>query len=86
MRTTVTIDDNLLALAKERAREEDKTLGDLVESSLHYYLSRPRSAGGPPIPVFTGGGGFMPGIDPCSNASLFAAADGDLSDLENLHA
>jgi hypothetical protein len=84
MRTTVTIDDNLLVLAKERAREQGKTLGDLVEDSLHYYLAMPKPAAGPPLPVFRGGGGFVPGVDPMSNRSLYEAADGDLSDLSDL--
>ena len=79
MRTTVTIDDNLLLLAKERARERGKTLGDLVEDSLHFYLAMPKPTAGPPLPVFEGGTGFTPGIDPNSNASLYAAADGDNS-------
>ena len=76
MRTTVTIDDNLLLLAKERAAQQGKTLGDLVETSLHFYLAMPKPVAGPPLPVFEGGTGLAPGIDPASNASLFDAADG----------
>ena len=83
MRTTVTIDDGLLVLAKERASERGMTLGDLVEDALHLYLAmpKPRSKAAPPLPVFQGGGGFLPGIDPTSSASMLDAADGDLSDL-----
>ncbi len=80
MRTTVTIDDNLLLLAKERAAEQGKTLGDLVEMSLHYYLAMPKPVVGPPLPVFEGDTGFAPGVDPTSNASMLDAADGDFSD------
>jgi len=79
MRTTVTIDDNLLVLAKQRASERGKTLGDLVEDALHYYLAMPKPGGkaAPPLPVFQGGGGFLPGIDPTSNVSMLDAADAD---------
>jgi hypothetical protein len=75
MRTTVTIDDKLLELVKDRARVEGKTLGEYVESALQHRLAEPRSVGDPPIPVFRGGTGFAPGIDPSSNASLLDAAD-----------
>lgn len=78
MRTTVTIDDRLLELARQRARSQGRTLGDLVEESLHHFLAMPKPAPGPDLPVFTGGGGFMPGIDPCSNVSMLDVADGDL--------
>jgi len=76
MRTTVAIDDNLLAAAKERARERGLTLGQLVEDALrleaaHAEQRRP----GPPIPVFRGGGGLRPGIDPTSNRSMLEALD-----------
>jgi hypothetical protein len=80
MRTTVTIDDKLLELVKDRAREEGTTLGGLMERSLRRYLATPTPTTGPPIPVFRGGGGFRPGIDPSSNASMFDAADEE--DLE----
>lgn len=75
MRTTVNVDDRLLELVKERAREQGVTLGEFLEQSLRYYLAKPEPAIGPPIPVFRGGGGFLPGVDPSSNASLFEAAD-----------
>jgi hypothetical protein len=77
MRTTVTIDDNLLLLAKERAAEQGKTLGDLLETSLHFYLAMPKPTPGPPLPVFEGDTGFAPGVDPTSNVSMLDAADGD---------
>ncbi len=75
MRTTVTIDDRLLDRAKDRAAERGATLGEVVEASLQAFLAQPRPGPGPELPVFTGGGGFLPGIDPTSNASMFEAAD-----------
>ena len=75
MRTTVNVDEKLLDLAKDRAREEGLSLGVLLEKSLQHYLALPEPAAGPPIPVFHGDTGFAPGIDPSSNVSLFDAAD-----------
>lgn len=74
----MTIDDRLLELAKQRAHARGQTLGDLVTDSLHYFLAMPKPEVGPELPVFEGGGGFMPGIDPSSNVSMFDAADGDI--------
>lgn len=76
MRTTVTIDDGLLTTAKQRAQEEGKTLGDLVESALQRYLLTVgdiAAGSAPPLPVFRRGTGMAPGIDPASNASLAEA-------------
>lgn len=80
MRTTVNIDDGLFETAKRRAREQRKTLGELVEAGLRREMlaSERESTVGPPLPVFHGGG-LRPGIDPTSNASLFEAA-GDRDD------
>ncbi|WP_183093867.1 antitoxin [Nocardioides stalactiti] len=76
MRTTVNIHDGLLETAKRRAQQEGKTLGDVVESALHRYLLEIETAQervGPPLPVFGGGTGMVPGIDPTSNDSLYDA-------------
>jgi hypothetical protein len=75
VRTTVTIDDKLLELVKDRAREQGVTLGVLFEKSLRLYLARPAPTAGPPLPVFHGDSGFAPGIDPSSNVSMLDAAD-----------
>lgn len=76
MRTTVTIDDQLLERVKERARAQGVTLGDLFEASLIRYLESPAPRPGPVLPVFRRGGQMLPGIDGSSNASMFEAADG----------
>lgn len=80
MRTTVNIDDQLLALAKERAHREHSTLGAVIEAALHRHLAVECGAGGPPIPVFTRGTGARPGIDLCSNRSMFEAIEEDVRD------
>ena len=74
MRTTISIDDGLLKTAKVRADERGITLGALVEDGLRHILmnSEETLTVGPPLPVHHGGG-FAPGVDPTSNASLFDA-------------
>lgn len=78
MRTTLSVDDNLLEAAKRRARSLGVTLGQLVETALRRELSRstePEER--PDIPVFDGEGGLRPGIDATSTASLLEALDRD---------
>jgi hypothetical protein len=76
MRTTIAIDDNLLAQAKRRARLLGLTLGQLVEEALRLELSRSLSPGErPPVPVFRGGSGLRPGLDGASNRSLLEELD-----------
>jgi hypothetical protein len=70
MRTTISIHDELLKSAKIRARERGKTLGELVEDALRRELSVDYDAYRPPIPIFRGGNGLMPGVDITSNRAL----------------
>lgn len=74
-----TVRDYLDALeaAKRRAQEQGCTLGDIVEQSLQVFLARPRPdfTDVPDLPVFDGGGGFRPGVDPSSNTSMLDAVD-----------
>jgi hypothetical protein len=79
MRTTVSISDELLAAAKQRARERGQTLGDIVDAALRRELTDPgRSAERPPVPVFRGGTGPRAGIDLTSNRSLQEVLDEEL--------
>lgn len=75
MRTTVNIDERLLTWAKERAQGAGRTLGDLIEEALQELMLRPAVVDTVALPVFHGGGGFRPGIDPRSNRSMFDAMD-----------
>lgn len=82
MRTTLSIDTQLLAAAKERAVARGTTLGQYVEEALRMQLAQSaatRLVGD--IPVFTRGTGMRPGIDPASHRALFDALDatGDVS-------
>lgn len=83
MRTTVAIDDNVLAAAKRRARERGITLGAVIEDALRGSLAHGRPVERPPIPVFREGTGVRRGIDVASNRALLEALDGD-SRLDDL--
>lgn len=82
MRTTVTIEENLLARAKKRAAQRGQTLGQYVESAVRRDLltSEDRSPA-PQLPVFTRGTGMRPGINASSNRAMYDALDasGDLA-------
>lgn len=83
MRTTLAIADELLEIAKQRARERGQTLGGLVESALRRELSLGADPpAGPPIPVFRQGTGPRPGVDLSSNRALHELLDETL-DLDS---
>jgi hypothetical protein len=70
MRTTVSINDELLISAKRVARARGIPLGELIDEALQREMSRPSSSERPPIPVFEGGGVVQPGVDLNSNRAL----------------
>jgi hypothetical protein len=75
MRTTVAVNDHLLAAARRRARERRQTLGQVVEDALRRELAEPVPAEPLEVPVFRGGGGPVPGIDLTSNRAVREALD-----------
>jgi len=80
VRTTLDINDSLLAAAKAQAAREHVPLTRLIEEGLALRL-RPRSersnSKGVAVPVHAGVGGLNPAIgDPSSNRALRDAADG----------
>jgi hypothetical protein len=81
MKTTLDLDDDLLARAKAQAARERTSLTSLIEEGLRLRLRSRRH--GPARPgaarpaVFHGRGGLASGIDPSSNRSLAEAADDD---------
>ena len=78
MRTTVAIDDQLLAQAKQRARELGVSLGTVVDDALRRDLNRRADQGErPAIPVFVGTG-VRPGVDLTSNRAIQELLDEDL--------
>jgi hypothetical protein len=81
MKTTLDLDDDLLARAKAQAARERTSLTALIEEGLRLRLRSRRRGPGKPAPlrlsVFHGRGGLASGIDPRSNRSLAEAADDD---------
>lgn len=72
MRTTLTLDGELLAEFKRIASETHRTLSAVVEDALRESLLRRRAANdtkGLRLPTY-GSGGTLPGVDLDSNAAL----------------
>jgi len=78
VRTTVAIDDEILAAAKQRAQRQGLTLGAMIENALRHELARRPTTDAPPIPIFEGHGWTRPGLDPDSNRALAEALDDGL--------
>lgn len=81
MKTTLDLDDALLRSAKVFAAMERSSLTRVIEDSLRSHLLRRgrapvSTARLPPVKVYRGKGGMLPGIDPTSNRSMLDAADG----------
>ena len=75
MRTTIRLDDQLLALAKQHAATHDKTFTSLVEEALREKLMRrPAKEPSPLVKLKTvSGKGVHPGIDLDDSAALLDA-------------
>jgi hypothetical protein len=72
VRTTIKIDDALLAEAKTRAADSGRTLNALVEDALRESFARRLVAGPvarPKLPLFRGGR-LVPGVDLDDSAAL----------------
>jgi len=80
VRTTITIQDSLLARAKEEAIRQKCTLGDIVDDALRARLAEVRHHDREQVeePAFLtyGQGGLHAGVDINDNASLNDAMDG----------
>ena len=62
MRTTISIDDDVLQTAKQRAADEGRTLGELITEALRERLARRPLAGAERYVALTAGeGGPLPG-------------------------
>ncbi|MGH8629844.1 MAG: DUF6364 family protein [Burkholderiales bacterium] len=79
MKTTLDIDDRLLAEAKSLAAREQTSLTKLIEEGLSLRLRPQQARAGSArinLPVSgTRGGGLYPHIDYTSNRSMFQAVD-----------
>ena len=79
MRTTIRLDDRLLAQAKREAARRGQTLTALIERGLRLVLARPhrpRQRLEVDLPACTKGGGVLPGIDLDDSASLLDIVEG----------
>ncbi len=77
MKTTLNINDQLLADAKALAAQQRTSLTRLIEEGLQMRL-RPvaaQSARKLRLPVLNGRGGLVPGVNPLSNKALLLALE-----------
>ncbi|HVC01974.1 MAG TPA: DUF6364 family protein [Steroidobacteraceae bacterium] len=79
MKTTLDINDQLLADAKALAAQQRTSLTRVIEEGLQLRL---RSHAAPQrgklrLPVFKGRGGLAAGVDPLSNKAMLAALGDD---------
>jgi len=79
MKTTLDINDRLLADAKAMAAQERTSLTRIIEQGLQLRLRAPATPrrGRVRLPVFKGRGGLAAGVDPGSNRALLAAGGDD---------
>ena len=80
MKTTLDLNDALLASAKALAARQRTSLTRLIEEGLQLRLrssGRTARAGKLRLPVFKGRGGLVAGVDPTSNKALLAALGDD---------
>jgi hypothetical protein len=79
MKTTLDLQDALLARAKARAAQERTTLTRMIEEGLVLRLRRERAVDAATLdalPVSSRRGGLLPVIDSTRNQSMQGAADG----------
>lgn len=80
---TISLDENTVRKARLRAIEEGTSVSAKVREFLARYArgengdAADSAAGAVKLPVFNGGQGLAPGLDPLSNKSLRAAAEED---------
>lgn len=78
MKTTLDLNDKLVAEAMALAARQRTTLTRLIEEGLRLRLRAVRGkARREPLPIHSEQGGLAEGVDPLSNASLQGAADRD---------
>lgn len=78
MKTTLDIDDELLARAKALSARERKSLTRLIEEGLRLRLrglARRNRRAAPALVIHRGKGGMVEGVDPRSNRAMLDAAD-----------
>jgi hypothetical protein len=82
---TISLDENLVKLARIKAIQEGTSLSAKVREMLAAYVRQDlpiTPVAIPKLPVSNSTGGLMPGIDPSSNRSLYEAMDADVDILK----
>jgi Ribbon-helix-helix protein, copG family len=79
VRTTITIDDHLLAEVKERAAKTGRTASEIIEDAVRSSFLRERHYEQErwtlELPTFNSGG-YQPGVDLDNNAALLDLMEG----------
>lgn len=75
MRTTVRLDDDLMAAAKQRAVETGRTLTAVIDDALRQALGRSEVQPGTLAPLPTVSGVTRPGVDLDDSAGLLEVMD-----------
>jgi hypothetical protein len=74
MKTTLVIDDSVMARLREEAARQGRTLSEMVDAALRLLLdSRPERASLPPLPSFESGGAQ---VDVADRDALYRAMEG----------
>lgn len=74
MKTTLNIDDTVMAELKREAVRQGRTMSELVETALRLLLHAPRKRKGlPNLPTFDGG---EPHVDIADRNALYDAMEG----------
>jgi hypothetical protein len=74
MKTTLNIDDTVMAQLKREAARQKRTMSELVETALRTMFQKPRRKESlPPLPTFRGGGTL---VDISDRDALYDAMEG----------
>jgi hypothetical protein len=76
MRTTLDLDDRLIAAAKQRAAEAKTSLTRFIEDALRNYLAPPRNRGTFELEPVIKRGKPRPGLDIADREALYARMAG----------
>jgi len=83
---TIALDENLVKQARIKAIQEGTSLSAKVRELLSLYVRQDMPTAPvviPKLPLSKASGGLQPGIDPCSNRSIYDAMDAGM-DINNL--
>jgi hypothetical protein len=74
MKTTLTIDDSVMARLRRESARTGRTMSELVETALRRLLqSKPEAVELPPLPSFNSGGAL---VDIADREALYRAMEG----------